>query len=136
MNRWSSYLLTIAFALVVAGGATKYTLTQHDKVAGTMVLPTATVQPSPTATPIVIPSPTPNPTPVPMPAATTTPIPQRTAVTNSFVHMRSAKSTASPIVVDLLGGTRVVLDSDETSLWQAVSYGSYHGYVWKSYLSY
>jgi hypothetical protein len=131
VNRWSSNLLTIAFCLIVAGLGTKFALVQADarKVA-------AAPKPSPSSTPAPTPTPTPVPTPSATPVATPTPVAERKAVTNGFVHMRAAKSTSSAIVVDLQGGTVVTLGSDETSLWQEVYYGAYHGYIWKGYLNY
>ena len=134
MNRWSSFLLTGVFCLIVAGAATSLALARSSTKRSVSVQQT----PIPSATPKPTPSITPSPTPIatPTPAATPTPIAERTAVTNGFVHMRADKSTSSAIVVDLQGGTRVVLGSDETSLWQEAIFGSYHGYIWKSYLNY
>lgn len=135
MNRWSSLLLTAVFCLIVAGGATSIAMAyagskRTAEVHQTQVpLPTpssrTSLTPTPSATPSVIPAPTPVSTPV-----------QHTAVTNGFVHMRADKSTSATIVVDLQGGSTVVLGSGETSLWQEATFGSYHGYIWKSYLNY
>jgi uncharacterized protein YgiM (DUF1202 family) len=132
MNRGSSLLLTMVFCLIVALGATQIVLARSGAKRTAIVHEARTPSPTPT------PSSTPTGTPVPLlePVSTPTPVPQRTAVTNGFVHMRAEKSTSSAIVVDLQGGTTVVLHNDETSLWQAVSFGSYNGYVWKSYLTY
>ena len=132
MNRWSSYLLSIVVCLIAAGAATSFALaqtgTKHTNQVQSTQMPTPAALPTPSSTPSA--------TPTPIPVATSTPLPQRTAITNGFVHMRAAKSTSSAIVVDLQGGTAVVLGNDETSLWQQVNYGSYAGYLWKSYLNY
>ncbi len=132
MNRGSSLLLTMVFCLVVALGATQIVMARSGAKRTAVVHEARTPAPAPT------PSSTPMATPVPPPEpiATPTPATQRTAITNGFVHMRAEKSTSSAIVVDLQAGTTVVLHNDETSLWQAVSFGSYNGYVWKSYLTY
>ena len=128
MNRWSSILLTAVFCLIVAGVATKLALGNSGAKRTAPIHVAASPSPTPT--------PTPSATPTPTPLPTATPVAQRTAVTNGFVHMRADKSTSSAIVVDLQGGTTVVLGSDETSLWQQASYGSYSGYIWKGYLNY
>jgi hypothetical protein len=135
MNRWSSLLLTAVFCLIMAGGATSITLAHagSKRTAAVHQLPSASPTPSATPLPSSTPSATPTPTPVATPLSTPT---QRTAVTNGFVHMRVGKSTSSAIVVDLQAGSTVVLGSDETSLWQESTFGSYHGYIWKSYLNY
>lgn len=136
MNRWSSFLLTIAFCLIVAGFFTQIALSyakpnvigvDHKDI------------PKPSATPIPSLTPTPTPPPptsLPTPIATPTPIQQRTAVTNGFVRMRESKSTSSTIVTELQAGSTVILGNDETSLWQQATYGQFSGYIWKTYLSY
>ncbi|HVQ43611.1 MAG TPA: SH3 domain-containing protein [Candidatus Saccharimonadia bacterium] len=100
-----------------------------------LLRPAATASPTPTA------SSTPSPTLVPVvaPTAAATPVPTPatpTATTNSFVHMRSGKSTATPILTDLNGGTVVELLPDSDSQWQQVRYGGLTGYVFKTYLAY
>ena len=93
---------------------------------------TATPKPavaSPTVKTVPTPSVAPTPTPTPTPAAPM-------ATTNSFVHMRSGKSTSTSIVVDLNGGTVVQLLSDSDAQWQQVSYNGQTGYIFKTYLTY
>lgn len=59
-----------------------------------------------------------------------------TATTVSFVHMRAAKTTASPILTDLQAGTTVELIDDSNPSWQGVKYQGQTGYIFKSYLQY
>ena len=87
----------------------------------------ASPSPSPSATPTATPAP--SPTPLATPAAAT-------ATTISFVHMRTGASTATPIVVDLNGGSVVTLGAYSDAQWQQVSYNGQSGYVFKAYLRY
>jgi hypothetical protein len=98
------------------------------------------------------PAPAPAPTPaqaqpIPTPqaaspaAAATTPAPTavpaaKTAITVSFVHMRTGKSTGTPVVFDLDGGTTVTLRDDSDPTWQGVTYQGKDGYIYKTYLQY
>ncbi len=108
------------------------------KTGSTPVPAENTPQASPSPSPK--PSPTPAATPVPAVAAPTpTPAPKpsvRTATTVSFVHFRSGKTTASPIIMDLDGGVVVELRNDSNATWQGVRYKGYNGYIYKSYLQY
>lgn len=81
--------------------------------------------PAPTSTP----APAPTPAPAAAPAA-------KTATTVSFVHMRTGKSTNTPIVTNLDGGTVVELRSDSDKYWQGVVYQGKNGYIYKTYLQY
>jgi hypothetical protein len=78
-------------------------------------------------------APTPAPAPVVAPPAAP---PQKTATTSSFVHMRQGKSTATPILYDLDGGTTVILRDDADPSWQGVIYQGTSGYIYKDYLLY
>ena len=65
-------------------------------------------------------------------ATTTT----KTALTNTFVHLRSAKSVGSTIITDLNAGTTVELRSDADATWQGVTYQGKSGYIYRTYLQY
>ena len=130
MQRAGFVLIGILVLALVASGLAEATMvlgtrnrTSDEQHARPSFSPTPTPPPSPSATA------TPPPTPTPTPAAPT-------ATTISFVHMRSGASTATPIVVDLNGGTVVTLGSYVDSQWQQVSYNGYNGYIFRSYLQY
>jgi uncharacterized protein YgiM (DUF1202 family) len=90
---------------------------------------------SPSATPK--PTPTPSKTPTLTPTVTPTPTPAGpVAVTNGFVHLRSAATTSSAILTDLQAGTTVHLLSYSDASWQQVSVNGFTGYIFKSYLRY
>jgi hypothetical protein len=72
---------------------------------------------------------------VPAPAVPATPA-QLSATVNGFVHLRSAATTSSPILVDLNAGNVVQYTAVDSGLWQAVTYQGQSGYVYKSYLNY
>lgn len=60
----------------------------------------------------------------------------KTATTVSFVNMRAGKSTSTPIVAELDGGTIVQLRDDADPTWQGVTYNGKVGYIYKEYLHY
>ncbi len=82
---------------------------------------------------------TPKPVTAPAVAAKTPPVAvpaKPSATTVSFVHMRAAKTTASPILFDLDAGTTVELTDDTSPQWQGVIYKGQAGYIFKTYLQY
>lgn len=87
--------------------------------------------PKPAPAPLAQPEPTP-PAPAPAPAAPAA----KTATTISFVHLRSGKSTSTPIIQDLDGGTVVTLRNDSDPTWQGVTVNGRDGYIYKTYLQY
>lgn len=78
-------------------------------------------------------APTPAPAPAPAPAAAPA---AKTATTVSFVHMRTGKSTNTPIITNLDGGVVVELRNDSDKYWQGVVYQGKNGYIYKTYLQY
>ena len=82
-------------------------------------------------------NPAPNPvaTPAPAPAPVAAPA-AKTATTVSFVHMRTGKSTNTPIITNLDGGVVVELRNDSDKYWQGVIYQGKNGYIYKTYLQY
>ena len=132
ISRWP-HLITLVTALTLAAGITAA------EVAWPQVhtLITDRLDPAP-ATQQAAPAPA-----KPAPAAAVTPAPAvpaapvaKTATTNQFVHVREAKSTSSPIVVDIEAGNTVQLREGGDATWQAVSYQDHVGYIYKEYLSY
>lgn len=77
---------------------------------------------------------TPAATPAPAPAQAAPAV--KTATTVSFVHMRTGKSTNTPIIINLDGGTVVELRNDSDKYWQGVVYQGKNGYIYKTYLQY
>ena len=94
----------------------------------TVVTPPA---PKPAAHPAAKPAAAAKPA-TPTPAAPAIP----TATTNSFVHLRAAKSVSSAILTDLNAGTTVQLGSDADATWQGVTYQGKSGYIYRAYLQY
>jgi len=137
MGRVAATFGGVLVLAVVAGGLTEGTLALGRRGS---LSNDAALRPSPSPQAAVAsPSPTPTPSPSPTPTATPTPTPTpaiATATTNSFVHLRAAKSTASAILADLNGGTVVQLLPDRDSQWQQVRYNGLTGYIFRSYLAY
>jgi uncharacterized protein YgiM (DUF1202 family) len=75
-------------------------------------------------------------TPAAAAAPSTTAAAPATATTNSFVHLRTAKSVSSAILTDLNAGTVVQLRSDADATWQGVTYQGKTGYIYRAYLQY
>lgn len=134
----------IALVAIIVGLSAALTYIEIAGVPGTASLfkpaspkPAATTPqpaPAPTVKPIAVPTPAvavPAPVPAPPPPAA-----KPTATTVSFVHMRAAKTTASPILADLDAGTTVELTEDANPSWQGVIYQGQKGYIFKSYLQY
>ncbi|MDB5179036.1 MAG: hypothetical protein JWN01_979 [Patescibacteria group bacterium] len=127
-------ILTLA---VLAGGLTEATLAIGHRggiMDDTLSRPVGHATPAPT--------PKPAPSATPASAAPATPVPTLgpssdgpTAITNSFVHMRAGKSTATAILADLDGDTRVRLLPDSDAQWQQVEYNGLVGYIFKTYLN-
>jgi uncharacterized protein YgiM (DUF1202 family) len=93
---------------------------------------TTSPSPSSSATPTLTPRPA-----TPAPTATPTPTPVApSAVTNSFVRMRASNTTASAVLFELQGGTRVTLLPVSDAQWQKVQYNGKVGYIFKAYLTY
>lgn len=93
----------------------------------------------PTAHPATKPAPAkpvPAATPATSAASGTTAAAPATATTNSFVHLRTAKSVSSAILTDLNAGTVVQLRSDADATWQEVTYQGKTGYIYRAYLQY
>lgn len=136
MGRIVSTAAGVLVLAVLAAGLTETTLAvgargRINDDAGLKATPKPSVKASPKPAPAVSASPTaaPSATPVPTPAGPT-------ATTNSFVHMRAAKSTNSTILYNLNGGTVVRLLPDVDSTWQQVEYNGTTGYIYKTYLAY
>ncbi len=135
MGRRAAIFFGVLLLAIVAGVLTEATLAigHRGGIADDKALRPSSTPAARTPTPIPSASPTPTisvtPAPTPTPSAPT-------AVTNSFVHMRSAKSTSSNIIMDLNGGTTVELLSDVDLQWQQVRYNGQIGYVFKTYLTY
>lgn len=89
-------------------------------------------QPKPVAKPAPAPVPAvaaPQPAPAAAPAT-------KTAITNSFVHLRAAKSTSSDIILNLNAGSTVQLRDDADATWQGVTYQGKDGFIYRAYLQY
>lgn len=137
MGRVVAILGGVLVLALVAAGLTEATLAMGHRG---HISDDARLRPVATALPTTVPSPSPSaaatPTPTSTPTPTATPAAAPTATTNSFVHLRAGKSTATPILVDLDGGTVVTLLPDSNAQWQQVNYNGVVGYIFKSYLAY
>jgi uncharacterized protein YgiM (DUF1202 family) len=60
----------------------------------------------------------------------------KTATTNSYVHLRAAKSVNSTIITNIVAGTTVQLRDDADPTWQGVTYQGKAGYIYRAYLQY
>jgi hypothetical protein len=120
----------------IAGGLAEATMAfgTHGSLSNDNLLrPTKTASkatPTPTPVPAVA-------TPLPTTLPTTVPTPVvKTGTTTSFVHMRAGKSTSTPVVIDLNGGSVVEILPDSDAQWQQVKYAGQSGYIFKAYLTY
>jgi len=139
VGRVLATLVGVLVLALLAGGMTEATLAIGHRgsinddtkerpahVQAAMPLPKPSSKPSSSPTPAVTPATTPAVTPTPGPTVTT----------NAFVHMRADKSTSSPIIANLDGGTVLQELPDSDSQWQQVMYNGTKGYVYKTYLVY
>ena len=60
----------------------------------------------------------------------------KTATTNSYVHLRAAKSVNSAVLSNIASGISVQLTGDADPTWQGVTYQGKTGYIYRAYLTY
>lgn len=150
-HRWLDHL-TLAFVILLL--AVPLTLLEVARPSWQSIRDTAqsfdtrfhnfgNVAPSPQANPKAVAKPKAATTPKPSAAVAAAPAPlpvpavaPNTATTNSFVHLRAAKSVASAILTDLNAGTVVQLRDDADATWQGVTYQGKIGYIYRAYLQY
>ena len=139
MRRTLLILSGVFVLALLAGGLTEAAMVIGqqrvivDDTASRVASPTPSATQTPSVTPEATPTTTPTATPLVTPAAT--PV-ARTATTNGFVRLRAGASTATAIVMELNGGTVVVLGNYQDAQWQEVTVNGVRGFIYKAYLAY
>jgi hypothetical protein len=140
VSRWLAIMGGVLILALLAGGLTEVALAfgrMNSTADDVLVRPMDQRSVAPTPTPTPTPTPAPPSTPTPTLTLTPTPTPAGpTAVTNGFVRLRASNTTASAVLAELNGGTRVQLLPVSDSQWQKVQYGNLVGYIFKAYLRY